>query len=382
VARPTVLALGGGGFYGRYFVDDVLRHTDARVLVVSRRPTLVGALSDRVATAVCDRRDLPRLREIAAGCSVLVNLTGPSQHAPLEPLLAACAAGIHYMDIAEDRDMSRRIRALDAQIRSAGVAAFNGLSVVPGMEALVARMLTPCFDTLTSFRAFAAPDTKRHRGKAMFWTMMYGVGRGFDLPRDGRRRRVRGWSEGEWVDFPPPLGNRLMYLVLEMADAEVLPDLLGVQTVEFKAGSEWPLLNRLLALASTTRARLGGPAWERFTPLIRPVSWIIGRFGKNEGGVLFEASGPVGAAARRHRIAVVGVPDGGRIPSLLAGIAVEELLAGRFRDMGVVNLATWLSPERLVDGLRARGVELWWLPDGAPDWRLFTFEELALSRHQ
>ncbi|MDQ3991540.1 MAG: saccharopine dehydrogenase NADP-binding domain-containing protein, partial [Actinomycetota bacterium] len=260
MAGSTVLVLGGGGFYGKYLVDDVLRFTDAQVLLVSRRP--MDHPSKRVVTAACDRRNLSRLTQLAEQCEILVNFAGPFQDAPLEPIRAAWAAGAHYIDVAEDRAMGRRVRELDEDVRRARIAAFNGLSVVPGMEALFANMLAPCFDRLTSFRGFAAPDTKRHRGKAMFWTMMYGVGREFVLPSGGRPRRARGWSEGEWVRFPPPLGDRLVYLVLEMADADLLPELFGVDTVEFKAGSEWPILNRLLALASSIRAGLGGrPAW-------------------------------------------------------------------------------------------------------------------------
>jgi hypothetical protein len=375
---PTILVLGGGGFYGKYLVEDILAFTDARVLVASRQPE--PHTSDRVSTAMCDRRDLARLIALSEECEILVNLAGPFQDAPLEPLLAACAAGAHYIDVSEDRAMARRVRAMDQDVRDAGIAAFSGLSVVPGMEALFARLLEPCFDRLTGFRGFAAPDTKRHRGRAMFWTMMYGVGRPFTLPRDGIPRRVRGWSEGEWVRFPPPLGRRLVHLVLEMADADVLPELLGVGTVEFKAGSEWPFLNRLLAFASATRARFGGPAWEDFTTLARALSWTFGRFGKNEGGVVFEATGLVGGSEKRHRVAVVGESEGGRIPIALAGIAVEEILAHRVPDAGLVNLATWIPSDVLLDRIQARGLAVWGLPDGGRQWRPFTLPDRAFWR--
>lgn len=37
VDEPSVVVVGGGGFYGRYLVDDLLRHADTSVLVVSPR---------------------------------------------------------------------------------------------------------------------------------------------------------------------------------------------------------------------------------------------------------------------------------------------------------------------------------------------------------
>jgi hypothetical protein len=107
---------------------------------------------------------------------------------------------------------------LDEPIRRAGIAVASGMSVAPAMEALFAEMLRGRSDSLTSVRTFAAPDTRKHRGRAMFHTMLTGVGRPFRQPGDGNLRQsrkpgrqsrkpgrqVRGWTEPEWVEFPPP----------------------------------------------------------------------------------------------------------------------------------------------------------------------------------
>ncbi len=114
-----------------------------------------------------------------------------------------------------------------------------------------------------------------------------------------------------------------------MADLDVLPELFGVGTVTFKAGSEFPLLNRLLGGAAALRARTGHPRLEAYTSLVRGLSWLVGRFGNDAGGVIFEVTGRRGGMPQRQAIAVVGDRDGGRIPAVLAGMAVQELLAGR-----------------------------------------------------
>jgi hypothetical protein len=77
-----------------------------------------------------------------------------------------------------------------------------------------------------------------------------------------------------------------------MADLTVLPALLGVGTVSFKAGSEWPTLNRLLGLAAALRARTGQPRLEALTWLVRGVSWLAGRLGDE---VVAPGSGPLAA---------------------------------------------------------------------------------------
>ncbi|SEC40958.1 hypothetical protein SAMN05216532_1313 [Streptomyces sp. 2231.1] len=61
--------------------------------------------------------------------------------------------------------------------------------------------------------------------------------------------------------------------------------------------------------------------------------------------------------------------DGGRIPPLLAGIAVEHLLTGRLHTAGLVPLRSWLTPPELRTALRDRDIGLWRRDDEADDWR-------------
>jgi len=359
-----VAVVGGSGFYGRYLVADLLRFTTAQVLVISRRAPQRLHQTDRVVPIACDLRDPRALREAIGGSAVVVHCAGPFQQLPLEPLRAAITTGVHYVDISEDRAYRRRVLAMDAEARAAGIVVLNGASVVPGMQVLFTQLLRPRFDQLLAVCGSAAPDTRRHRGRAMFHTMLLGAGRPFQAPRDGLPVRVYGWREPEWFTFPPPVGRRLHYLVLEMADLDVLPELFGVGTVTFKAGCEFPLLNRLLGRAAALRARTGHPRLEAYTSLVRGLSWLVGRFGNDAGGVIFEVAGRHRGMPQRQAIAVVGERDGGRIPAVLAGMAVQELLAGRLAAPGVADLRSWLPQDRLIQGLVRRGLRLWWRQDG------------------
>ena len=81
---------------------------------------------------------------------------------------------------------------------------------------------------------------------------------------------MHGWSEPEWTLFPPPIGRRLVHQVYEMADLDVLTDLCGAGTVSFKAGTEFPVVNRAMGLFATLRARSGRPrTTQRWTPLVQ-----------------------------------------------------------------------------------------------------------------
>jgi hypothetical protein len=158
--------------------------------------------------------------------------------------------------------------------------------------------------------------------------------------------------------------------------------LLGVKTVEFKAGSEWPFLNRLLGAAARIRTSTGHPDWERFTPILRTFSWLLGRLGKDEGGVIFEIRGLLKGSSITHRMAVIARQDGGLIPAVLASMATTKLLSGSLKMKGIVPIHKWIPSTELIRELEARGLEIWWQPHGAKEWRRFDFSDFDLYRNR
>ncbi|GAA3383697.1 NAD(P)H-binding protein [Cryptosporangium minutisporangium] len=362
MAAPRIVVVGGTGFYGRYLIADVLAHSDAEVRVVARGPAQPPFPDPRVEVVAADHTDVAALARLVAGAAAVVHCAGPYQAMPgrglpLGPALAAINAGVPYVDLAEDGPFRRAV--LDVAT-GATAPVLTGASVVPGLQVIAVAELAAGLDRVDEIRCAAAPDTRRHRGPAMFRAMLHGLGAPFDAPRGGRPTRVYGWSEPEWVRFPPPVGRRLVYQVYEMADLAVLAELYGAGTISFKAGTEHAGLNRLLGWAAAARARTGKPRRaERFTPVVRGLSWLAGRVGNEAGGFLVEVRGARAERPVRCALGMTAAVGGGRMPSLLAGIAVTELLAGRLTAPGPVALDAWLSPERAWAELAARGVALW-----------------------
>lgn len=374
--KRKVLVIGGNGFYGRYLVNDLIRHTNAEILIASRNPLdaeWVG--SNRVQVAKCDMTDIKTLEQLTEHSDVIVHCAGPFQSLPLTPLHSAIHTKVNYVDISEDRIFYKEVRKLEQSILHAGITVLSGMSVAPAMEILFANLIKDSFEDIVSVRTFAAPDTRKHRGKAMFHTMLLGVGRPFLQPKDGELRRVWGWTEPEWVEFPPPLGKRLTYLVLEMADLDLLPEFFGAKSVEFKAGTEWAFLNRLLGTAAGIRKTIGYPDWENFIPVVRAFSWLMGRFGKDEGGAVFEIRGTVKHSLITRRLAIIARQDGGLIPSVLTSISTKKLIAGDLQNKGIIPLTDWISSEDLLIELAQRNLEIWWKPQEPERWRLFDFAD-------
>lgn len=342
-SAPTVLVLGGSGFYGQYVVRDLLRTTNATIVIGSRRPQ-ADVDDPRVSVTVVDITDGEAVRRAARGADVIIHCAGPFTSLPLVPLDVAIDLGIPFVDIAEDRAYARSVRLRHAAAVAGGVPVMTGMSVCPAMEALAVRELASGFDAVTACRTYAAPDTKRQRGPAMFETMLYGAGHRSAEPNANAGREAFGWTEPEWFDLPPPVGRRLTFRVHDMADVDLLPATFGLKYVSFKAGSEWAVLNALVGLAAQIRRRTGHPDWRRVKRPARALSRMAGQWGREEGGVAFEVVGLKDGVESTASIALTSQRDGGQIPSLLASMATHELLTGRYRRAGVADVADWIDP--------------------------------------
>lgn len=368
----TVVVLGGYGFFGRLVVEDILRFTDARVVVAGRRPPRRLNVDVRVSARACDIDDSVSLARILEDACVIVHCAGPYQRLPLGPLKAAIAHHVHYVDLADDREFVRRLYEHDDAAKKAGISVMTGASVVPGMSAIFTNLIWKHFDKLDSVRTFVAPGTSRSRGAATLLSLLSGVGRPFRVPRNGHDVEVFGWTEPEWVEFPSPVGRRLLHLAIPVADFDILPRVFGVGSVEFKAGSEFAWLNRSLHVAGRMRRRMGHPQLERWVSVFRQLIRLLGVFGTDRGAVLCEFVGRIGSNRESIQLAVTADSEGHHIPAVLAGIATSDLIRGKIASAGVVPLHEWMGATRIKDEFSRRGMNLLWKPHPAKAWEPFT----------
>ncbi|KPA96302.1 saccharopine dehydrogenase NADP-binding domain-containing protein, partial [Pseudomonas asplenii] len=112
---------------------------------------------------------------------LVIHCAGPFQGQDYRVALAACAAGAHYIDLADGRDFVDRFAAnVDAQARAAGVLAVSGASSVPGLSSAVVDHLARSFARLDSISTAIAPGQQAPRGVATIQAVFGYAGLAFD----------------------------------------------------------------------------------------------------------------------------------------------------------------------------------------------------------
>jgi hypothetical protein len=327
-----VLVIGGDGYFGRLIVDDLRRYADRHEIVIAGRK--------RTGT---DMSDPASLEAALPGIDVVICAAGPFQRLPVTLAELCLRRGIHYIDIADDRNFVMKVRSVvPANGGGEAPAICSGWSTVSALSGVLARIAASGMARVDSMRIHMAPGNRGARNAATIESLLRSVGREFTVFRDGRWEAVQGWSCPDVFLFPAPVGRRTGYLI-DVPDLALFPNLFGARTVEFRVGSEFGFLNRAVSW-------LGG--WSDHAKVFQRAAALFSFLGHDWGAVGVQVTG---SSARR--VSIVAPTQGPRIAAMPAAVMTNLLLSGA-RFSGLVSHADWISWEELQAQCEKRGFQL------------------------
>lgn len=354
--RPRVVVFGGSGFFGKLIVEDLLENTDAQIIVASRTARKVDfGKPESIHVFETDINDAEWVKATIRGADVVICATGPFQGQPLTLLKCCIEQKVHYIDVAEDRDYVLRCHQLADEIKDAGIMAFIGCSVIPGMSALLAKYSQDEFGAISEVRTCITPGTRNPRGVSSFICLLNTVGEKFQVDEKTHPRTVEGWTEREKVVFPPPIGERHVYSIIDVADYYIQPLQFGTEKTSFKIGAELDFLNRCLSLFRLAKKTFGWKSLSWFVPFARPLILLSSMFGTTRGGFIVDVKSREG---KQVKWCVYREERGEIIPAFLPAVATQMILSGELKATGVVPLDSWLTYDRFREELALRHTSL------------------------
>jgi short subunit dehydrogenase-like uncharacterized protein len=331
--------LGGYGVFGRHLATELLRATDAKIVLAGRdrrRAESAGealGASDRIDVLALDVSDIAAVEHAALGSIAVACTAGPFQGLPMGLPAAAVRAGAHWFDVGDDPAWVLSILD-DAELHD--VATEQGVSVIPGLSAVPA-----VSGALARVCRERSPGADRGR-ITLFIGNRNSKGAGATASA-----LIAGFTDPQWVDLP--FGRRRAYH-FATPDRVLLQRELGIDA-EFLVALEWAYLGWLAARLGRTTKGLGASRQARIGRWLSRLSVPFARFGTELGCVQVELWSSIVAGANCSAAAIAGQ----RIVVLPCALAVQQALDGSLRA-GVSHPATWLPLEDYVDRLGARGV--------------------------
>jgi saccharopine dehydrogenase-like protein len=336
----TVLIVGGSGAFGGRLVDGLIATTGLDVVIggrnLDRAMVRAASLGSRARAARLDAAAVTVDELRATRAFVAVDATGPFQGANYRLARAVIAAGIHYVDLADDRDFVTGFGALDAEARAAGVVALTGASSTPALSHAVLDRLTHGWLHIDTVEIAISPGNRNSpRGLSVIRAILSYAGRPVRVFADGAWTVQAGWGRPIRRDMPD-LGRRWLSLC-ETPDLDLVPARFAPrESAIFRAGLELSAMHFGLYVAGLlVRMRL----LRSLTPFARLFRWIAERlkgFGSDRGGMVVEATGidATGNPVRAVWSLTAEAGDGPVIPTLPALTAIRRLADGRLAQAG------------------------------------------------
>lgn len=369
-SRKRVIVYGGNGFFGRLVVEDLLQHTDAQIVVASRKGMPLNFdQSTRIHSFISDANDRDSVLSTIHGATAVICCTGPYQGHSLTLLRACIEKKIHYIDVADDRDFVVRCHQLRDQIEQSGIMAFVGCSVVPGIASLLTKYAQDKIGQPEETRICISPGTRHPRGTGSFICLLNTVGEKYIVDQNSEPRTVYGWTEREQVRFPEPMGRRWVYSIVDIADYYIQPLYFGTKKTSFKIGAEIDLLNRGLSLVRWAKQTFSVAKLDWFAKMARPIILMSSAIGTTQGGVIVDVRTSK-EKFQRIQWSILRAERGEIIPAFLPSLAAQMILRDELHIKGLVDLSTWLPYPRFRDELAKRDIRLATIEADNQDWSI------------
>ncbi len=366
-----IVVLGGCGAVGSVAVKTLANRPEVSHVVIgdmndARAKELIATLgAERVSFRAVDAGDTASVKQAIAGADLVLNCVGPFYKTVKTILSAVLDAGINYVDICDDVDVTLDILKMDDAAKRAGITALIGMGASPGVTNLLAKFIAETqLDSTDSVDIFHCHGGEAIEGPGVIGHRFHCMSIDIPMFLDGELRYVRyfepdGIALRETFDFPV-LGPMPLF-PYPHPEQVTLPRYLKVRQVTNK-GSVIPIEYYQLTaemcrlgLTSKEPLQVGG---QSITPydfatafLIRERDRILREqnFGMQRGCVSVVVKGIKASQPREVRIHMAssagGLGEGTGIPAAIGALLV---LSGKATTRGVIPPEGCLVPTDFI----------------------------------
>ena len=328
-----IVIFGGYGVFGSLVAKEL-----------AGLPLRIAGRDARRAEVVADVSDPASCARALEGARVAVSCAGPFSEMTLALPEACLAAGVHYVDIADDRGWFSRLRGMSDRFRSRGLTAACGCSTLPGISGALALVAAERLKDIERARVTLFIGNRNPKGTAAVDSAAMQLGRRFEAPQG----TLVGFRGREVVDLPPPFGPRGVY-DFDSPELDLFPELIGVREVRLKVGFESRMATASLAGMSYLGPGLGVPLSRAILPMAR----LASRFGHSGGYAKVELWGE-----GRSEASIGAAREGQRMAALPGAFVARDLYEGNLEARGTVTSYEAIGARPLLERIAAAGYDL------------------------
>ena len=368
-----VIVLGGCGAVGRVAVKTLAAQDLFTHVVIGDRDregaaAVIAELGNpKVSAVTLDAADPASIRTAIQGCDLVLNCVGPFYKTVKNIIRTVIEAGINYVDVCDDVDVTLEILDMDADARQAGISALIGMGSSPGATNILARFAAESLlEETDSIDIFHAHGGEPFEGAGVIGHRFHCMSIDIPMFLDGKLRYVKYFEEDglalrQTFDFPV-LGNNIQLYPYPHPEQVTIPKYIKVNQVTNKGTvipDEYYELTRelcRLGLAGREPVMVGDrpviPAEFATAYIIRERERILQEtnFGSQRGCCSVVVKGKKDGQYQEYRFHMASgsqaLGEGTGIPAAIAVILMQQ---GKIDRKGVFPPEGGVNPADFID---------------------------------
>lgn len=354
VTMKRVVILGGYGSFGSLIAGALADEENFELIVAGRNPVKGQSFADsiRAGFVQCDISKKDSLNQTISDAFLVINATGPFKASDYTVPEICIGAGCHYIDLGDGRDYVAGFSRLHGQAHERGVFVCTGASTSPAVTSAAVANLKNNYQNIQSIQIALSAGNKNPAGVSTIASILSYVGSPVRIWQDNRWQVAVGWSRGEFVEFPNPVGKRRVQLC-NVPDLELFPKLFEVEDVIFKAGVELTLFNYVISILGLAKRLIPSLNLSALAKSLVFMSDFFKPFGSFNGGCAIWVTSD---DKRRKSLALIAPENGPQIPIAPAILLSRKLLAGEINHVGAFPCIGFIDFDEYIDYLAPYGI--------------------------
>lgn len=325
--------------------------------------------NEKIDTTSIDITDKDALTNLVTGADLVINFVGPYYKFGTKPLETIIEAGVNYVDILDDYDLTMEVLKLDDKAKEKGVTALVGMGASPGLTNILAKLAADALDNTEEIHThWVVGETELADSGAMIH-MFHIIDGEVPTFKDGKQQLIKAYDPKTSlkVKFEEPIGEVELYH-LGHPEPITLPKYIpNVKTVTNRGALIPASQNTFFRIMS--EAGMAGVEPVKINGQdIKPIDVLFTVLAEKqaENPNLIET---VDEAISSAQVIVNGTKDGKHVSytftstgkgdmasgtSIPTGVAAMQMLAGNVTETGVIA-PECLNPVEMVKGLAEIG---------------------------
>jgi len=367
-----VLVLGGCGAVGSNAVKTLVKtDTFSEVVIgdfnMEKAQEMAAQMGNKLSATQVDATDRDSIRKAIDGCDLVVNCVGPFYSTVENILETVIEAGINYVDVCDDPDVTLKILDLDQKAKDAGILALIGMGASPGVTNLLGKLIADDFlDETDSIDIFHTHGGEPVEGEGVIGHRFHCMSIDIPMYLDGELKYVKyfeadGMALRQVFDFPV-IGKNIPVFPYPHPEQLTMPQHIKLKQVTNKGSvlpiSYYELTSELcrMGFADAEPLMVKGQAVKPYdfavAHIIRERERILKEteFGPQRGAMSVVVKGRKAGKQQEYRVHTVSsdkaLGEGTGIPAAVGAILLGQ---GKLKDKGVLPPEACVDPKEFIE---------------------------------